>query len=65
MLEDSGRVRPADGVTINLVLEALKNHYPKVPYAIIVNKITKKRKDMIFNGEGTYELFVKSLNTCS
>ena len=51
MLEDSGRVRPADGVTINLVLEALKKNYGTVPYGIIVNKISKKIMNTLLNDE--------------
>ena len=47
MREESGRVRPADGVTISLVLEALKSNYGNVPYGIIVNKISKKRKNTL------------------
>ena len=36
---EAGRVRPADGVTMKLVLDALP---PNVPYGIIINKVTKK-----------------------
>ena len=61
--EQAGRVNPADGVTINLVLGALqKDPSMHIPYAIVVNKITKKRAQTLKSDVLKKKTFIACLN---
>ena len=55
MTEEAGRIPPADVATINLVLDALPKE-KKVPYGIIINKITKKNIERLKNPKNMGDL---------
>jgi small GTP-binding protein len=45
--EEAGRLRPADGVTMKIVLDTLPNK--NTPYGIIINKMSKKKMKVLSN----------------
>jgi hypothetical protein len=58
--EEAGRVRPADGVTMALVLDALPDK--KTPYGIVVNKMSKHNIQRLDSEESNKREFLVCLN---
>jgi len=58
--EESGRVRPTDGVTMKLVLDALPDK--RTPYGIVVNKMTRKKINGWGPNSSERRTFVACLN---
>ena len=58
---EAGRVRPADGVTMKLVLDALPNDVA-VPYGIIVNKVSTNLMDKLQNQHDAWSKVCACLN---
>lgn len=59
--EEEGRVRPADALTMKLVLDAFQEE-KNVPYGIIVNKITQKMLKKLEEDLKSREVFLSCLN---
>jgi len=62
--EESGRVRPADGVTMKLVLDCLEDsdQTEPIPYGIIVNKMTKRKIAMLNEDDDKMNNFICCIN---
>ena len=52
VMEEEGRVRPADGVTMKLVLDALPDK--NTPYGIVVNKMSKRNMETVSDHDCIY-----------
>ena len=60
ILLDSGRVKPDDLTTIQLVVEAIGDKY--FPYGIVVNKATKKAISVLNDDEEKRKEFFTTIN---
>lgn len=59
--EEAGRLRPADGATMKVVLDALPKDR-RVPFGIIVNKVSKRMKQELETDQEKFVLFAACLN---